>query len=89
MLSLLTTPLPFLPSPHTYAIFCPIEILCELVTITHSGLASPHIDDCSNAQVTLMVVVSVHSSSLSIDPMRIPLNTRHVYGTKHETCVWH
>ena len=48
----------------TYSILSLVVLLGELVTVAEEKLPPPDVDDSSNGEVTVMVVLSLNSSSL-------------------------
>lgn len=48
----------------TNAILCPVELLCEAIAVTEEELATPHVQYCSNGEVSLIVVLCVDCARL-------------------------
>ena len=48
----------------TYAIFGPVVLLGELVAVAEEKLPPPDVENSTNSEVTLMVVLSLNRSSL-------------------------
>ena len=48
----------------TYAILGPVVLLGELVTVAEEKLPPPDVENSTNSEVTLVVVLSLNRSSL-------------------------
>ena len=53
-----------IPLIVTYSIFRPIELSSEFITVTEEEFPAPDINDCSNSEVTVLVVLSLNCTSL-------------------------